>query len=165
MNKYLKYLSYVVRHKFWVGVACFRMGLYWRGIKHDWTKLTPSEFFPYARFFGSPQPPKDKTGYYKPTDTGDVLFETAWLSHTRKNTHHWQYHVMAVEDGEKLYDMPDEDVLEMICDWWGASRAQKTKSSPKEWYYAHKELMRFSPLTQHKVETYLEEIPFVRIVV
>jgi hypothetical protein len=69
---------------------------------------------------------------------------------------------MAVEDGEKLYDMPDDDVLEMICDWWGAGRAQKTTSCPREWYYAHIDKMRFSDFTKHKIEVYLEEIPWAK---
>ncbi len=48
---YLKYLNYVIRHKWYVGMACFRNGLYWRAIVHDLSKLLPSELIPYARFF------------------------------------------------------------------------------------------------------------------
>ena len=51
MTKYLKYLWYVIRHKWYVGIECFKKGLYWQGLVHDSSKLFPSEFIPYARYF------------------------------------------------------------------------------------------------------------------
>ena len=44
MNKYLKYLSYVLRHKWFVMLACFKVKLFWQGITHDLSKFLPDEF-------------------------------------------------------------------------------------------------------------------------
>lgn len=144
MKQYLAYLSYVLRHKWFVMLACFENRLYWRGLIHDLSKFLPSEFIPYARHFyapdGSKQSRRDKTGYYKPTDTGDPAFDHAWFLHQKRNSHHWQYWTIP-EDGEglKLLPMPHNDVLEMICDWQGAGRAQGTKQwrDITPWYRAN----------------------------
>jgi len=51
MSKYILYLKYIIRHKWYVGIECFKMGVYWRGITHDLSKFLPSEFIPYAKYF------------------------------------------------------------------------------------------------------------------
>jgi len=51
MKKYIKYLWYIVRHKYFVMVECWARGLFWRGVSHDFSKLLPSEFVPYANYF------------------------------------------------------------------------------------------------------------------
>jgi hypothetical protein len=52
-----KYLKYVVRHKWYVFLACRQLGVpLWQSIIHDWTKLLPCEWFPYVQFFyGQPK--------------------------------------------------------------------------------------------------------------
>jgi len=154
---YVKYLKYVVVHKFWVGIACFKAGILWRGIKHDFSKFLPSEYLPYARYFGGHiKKGRDKTGYYKPTETGDPAFEIAWLKHQNRNDHHWHYWVSPSEDGEKIYEMPDAAVLEMLCDWWGAGKAQKASTTTKEWWDINKDKMRFHPNTLDRINNLLE---------
>ena len=94
MRRYTSYFWYVVRHKWFVALECWKRGLFWRGLVHDWHKFLPSEFVPYARFFhesdGSPKVRRDSTGYYKPESTGDYSFDWAWFLHTRRSKHHWQ---------------------------------------------------------------------------
>lgn len=90
MNKYIAYLKYIIRHKWFVFIECCRMGIPLRGAIHDMSKFLPSEFFPYARHFYGKKV-RDKTGYYKPTDTGDPAFDHAWFLHQKRNAHHWQY--------------------------------------------------------------------------
>jgi len=67
IKKYKQYLSYLIRHKWFVMLECFKEGLYWQGIIHDLSKFLPSKLFPYANFFYNKKV-RDKTGYYKPTD-------------------------------------------------------------------------------------------------
>ena len=47
MAKFFRYLSYVIRHRWFVMIECFKRGLIWRGLTHDLSKFHPSEFFPY----------------------------------------------------------------------------------------------------------------------
>lgn len=151
--KYVSYTKYLLRHIWYVRKACWSKGLYWQGLKHDWSKWLPSEFFPYANFFYGKVERRDSTGYYKPTDTGDTSFENAWFHHIRLNKHHWQYWSYAGDNGELiLKPMPHKYRLEMLCDWWGASTAQGYKGKCKTWYEDNKNKMQLHPETRKWVE-------------
>jgi hypothetical protein len=143
-------------------LACFRHGLYWRGITHDLSKLNlTKEFIPYARFFYSDNKPiRDGTGYYKPHDTGNDDFEQAWFHHVKHNSHHWQYHCVPKDKdvgGVTTHPMKDKDILEMICDWEGAGIAQKAKTNPRQWYEINKHHLLFHPVTKLLLEKTLWE--------
>lgn len=150
MKCYLKYLSYVIRHKWFVMMECFKEGLIYRGLVHDLSKLRPSEFFPYANHFGAGiQTGRDKTGYYKPYDTGDPAFDIAVHRHTRRNDHHWQSWVQPKDkEGVKMHEMPIEAVREMICDWRGAARAQKATGNIEDWFNKNGPNMQLHPRTR-----------------
>lgn len=144
MNKYFKYLRYVLRHKYYVMVECFKIGLYWRGIMHDLSKFYPSEFIPYARFF------------YGDKSKAKYSFDMAWLKHQKRNPHHWQWWLLQNDtDGFVALDMSDVYVKEMVCDWIGAGMAITGKREYKEWYEKNKDKMIFSAGTKAKVEFFV----------
>jgi hypothetical protein len=159
--KYLKYLNYLLRHKYYVMVECFKDGLYWRGLMHDMSKFLPGEFFPYANFFNSSvgKAKRDSTGYYKPTDTGDEKFDFAWLLHQKRNKHHWQWWVLPEDEGGlKVMTIREPFLTEMLCDWVGAGKAQG-KFPPKgdrfgetkKWWEANNHKMTFHPETKKEI--------------
>ena len=151
MNKYFKYLSYVIRHKWYVFLECCKVGIIWQGIIHDLSKLKPSEFFPYANYFYGR--PRDKTGYYKPTDTGDKDFDFAWLLHQKRNRHHWQWWILPEDDGGiKILDMPLKYRKEMLCDWRGAGKAQGYGDNTDKWYAVNKGKMQLHRDTRKWIE-------------
>lgn len=164
MKRYLAYLKYVLRHKYFVTVECFKVGLYWRGLKHDLSKFTPAEFFPYARFFYAPDGSKinrrDITGYYKPTDTGDPAYDMAWFHHQKRNDHHWQWWLNP-EDwrGSKLVPMSEDATQEMICDWRGAARAQGVEPDPEGWYNTNRDKLQLHRFTRDRIERFLGVAP------
>jgi len=132
-NPYLRYLWYVIRHKWYVSIACFKVGLYWRGITHDMSKLRPSEFFPYAKFFYG-------------SSYNQHEFDFAWLLHQKRNKHHWQWWILREDDGgTKVFQMDLESVEEMVCDWIGAGRAINGKNDCVEWYRANRHKMQLNP--------------------
>jgi hypothetical protein len=152
MNKYFKYLSYLFRHKWYVGVELFKKKLYWQAFSHDMSKFLPSEFFPYVNKFGKGiKEGRDKTGYYDPTK-GDFKF--AWFKHQKRNKHHWQYWVMPKDGGKGnvIFEIPNKYVIEMIADWTGASKAQGSKSTVKEWYLANKDKLVLHPTARWTIE-------------
>ncbi len=156
MIKHFKYLSYVLRHKWFVFIECYKMGMLWLGIIHDWSKFLPSEWFPYVEHFHGKgegiKTGRDETGYYKPTDTGDKAFDFAWLLHQKRNRHHWQWWILPEDDGgEIVMEMPVEYRLEMLCDWFGAGRAQGTPDVTA-WYNKNKDKMRLHPNTRQSIE-------------
>ena len=166
--KYLKYFWYVVKHKWFVMIECFKVGLFWRGIVHDLSKLYPSEFLPYANFFygkknSDIKKGRSKTGYYKPTDTGDKAFDFAWLLHQKRNRHHWQWWILPEDEGGvKILPIAEPYLTEMICDWIGAGKAQG-HFSPKNdeyyetrnWYKQNGLKMQLDIKTRNKIEKIL----------
>jgi len=154
----LRYFWYVVRHRWFVFLECRKLGIPWLGIIHDWSKFLPSEFFPYARhFYGSgAKQVRDKTGYYKPTDTGDKVFDLAWFFHQKRNKHHWQWWVMPENtSGMKILPMPDRYRKEMFADWKGAGRAQRSPGI-HVWYRANKDKLQLHQETREWIEQRLE---------
>lgn len=152
--KYIKYLSYVIRHKWYVFLECYKIGIFWQGIIHDLSKFLPSEFIPYANYFyGNDNKKRDKTGYYKPTDTGNKDFDFAWLLHQKRNKHHWQWWILPEDEGRiKILDMPLKYRKEMLCDWRGAGRAQGFGDNTKEWYEKNKDKMLLHKDTREWIE-------------
>jgi len=137
-------------------VECFRLGLYWQGITHDISKLLPSEFFPYMEhFFGSKigiSRGRNKTGYFKPVDTGDAAFDFAWLLHLKRNKHHWQYWCLPDNGGGlKILEMPLKYRKEMLADWRGAGRAQGTPDT-KKWYDINRHKLSLGTETRRWIE-------------
>ena len=159
--KYLKYLKYILKHKWYVFLECKREKLIWLGITHDLSKFLPSEFIPYANhFYGEGRDIKtgrDATGYYRAGDSGESEFDFAWLLHQKRNRHHWQYWILPMGDGtEKLFNMPYEYRVEMLCDWKGAGKAQNSNLTVLEWYEKNKDKMRLSSYTETMLECHLK---------
>ena len=176
MRGLLAYLAYVVRHKWYVSVECFKAGILWRGLMHDMSKFRPSEFFPYARYFynrdGTRRDRRDKSGYYKPTDSGDQAFDHAWFLHQKRNQHHWQWWIFP-DDGPGYSPWkPGEDTVyklkilpmsaaarkEMQCDWVGAGKAQGSLGV-KDWYAKNRDKIILHPDTRKAVDQWLEKLP------
>lgn len=156
MGRYWKYLKYVFIHKWYVFWECLRLGVPFQiAVFHDWDKLLPGMIRSYARFFyesdGSSKQKRGKFGYFKPSDTGDVGFEHAILSHLHRNKHHWQYWAMP----EHTYEIPEVYVREMIADWCGAHKSQGYRNSIYLWYNENKEKIVFHENTRILVEKLL----------
>ena len=135
---------------------------------HDLSKFLPSEWFPYMNHFygkkgGDITKGRDETGYYKPTDTGDKVFDFAWLLHQKRNRHHWQWWILPEDEGGlKVLEMDEKDRLEMICDWVGAGKAQghfpkggDRFTEVRKWYIKHKDKMNLHSNTRKWVENKL----------
>lgn len=157
MKRYLAYLKYILRHKWFVFRGALKVNpcsirLLYRAIMHDMSKFIPSEFIPYAKTFYKP----DGSKQYVETDA----FNMAWNHHQKRNKHHHQYWVLR-EDSGKVYalEMPDIYIQEMIADWIGAGWAIHGKwSGVFKWYKENKDKMILHEVTRHAVETYLDDI-------
>lgn len=150
MRKHWKYVKYLALHKWFVFLAGRKVGVsLWQLLIHDWSKLLPSEWLPYAIWF-SGEPHKD----------GDELaFNRAWLLHQNRNPHHWQFWLLTYDRGDtEVLEMPDKYVREMVADWAGAGRAITGKWEPGTWYLKNRDKMKLHPKTRAKVEFYLHYI-------
>ena len=150
MKKHFKYLSYVLRHKWFVFLECYKMGIPWLGLIHDWSKFRPGEWIPYVNYFYGDKSKNIKSGR---DETGDRAFDFAWLLHQKRNKHHWQWWLLPEDEGgEKIFDIPDKYFKEMLADWKGAGRAQGIPDV-RAWYCKNKDKMRVSDITRDKLNS------------
>lgn len=118
---------------------------------HDTSKTDPDEYEAYDAY------------YYGGNRSYQVVqdYNRAWLLHLHRNPHHWQYWVLINDDpneGEIVLDMPDNYILEMICDWWAFSWAKGNLKEIFGWYDEHKDYMKLSDRTRKNVELILSKI-------
>lgn len=157
MKKHLLYLSYVLRHKWYVLVECIKVGLWWRGLVHDLSKFLPSEWSPYVCSFYGRWSYNDRPQWLSDN------FNVAWIKHQHRNSHHWQYWVLIGDvlsplegydpkDNSQCLPMPDRCRREMIADWRGAGRAQGLGDNTLTWYAKNRDNMRLHLETRRLVE-------------
>jgi len=106
--KLFKHIKLVMKHKWIVFKLCCKVGVPWRGIMHDWSKFSPTEFFESVKYYDGHISPiqvcKKEKGYSE-----------AWLHHKGRNKHHPEYWIdMSLP--EKTVIMPYKYAAEMICD-------------------------------------------------
>jgi uncharacterized protein DUF5662 len=148
---YRQYLAYVCRHKWFVFLEACRLGIPWRGLTHDLSKLRPSEFPQYAAYFYGGHPRDAKPPRVQ------AAFDRAWLLHQHRNDHHWQAWVLREDDGDmKLLPMADGARRELLADWRGAGRAITGKAGgTPAWYLKNRERILLHPKTRFWVEAML----------
>lgn len=114
--KIVKHFLLIMKHKYWVGYYCTKAHITWRGIMHDMSKFSPTEFLESIKYYVGNRSPidvcKEKNGY-----------SNAWLHHKGRNPHHYEYWQDNFDNGGKPLQMPFKYALELICDYLGAGRA------------------------------------------
>lgn len=118
---------------------------------HDDSKYDKAEYDAYDAYF------------YGGNRSYEVVqsFNKAWLHHIHENPHHWQYWVLINDDpdnGEIILDMPNEYIIEMLCDWLSFSFKKGDLHEIFNWYDEHKDYMKLSDRTRSKVNHSLEMI-------
>lgn len=146
MKRHWNYLKYVIKHKWFVLLAAYRINAsWWLAIIHDRSKFLPSEWIPYAHTFYA----SNGDSQYKETPE----FNQAWLIHQHRNPHHWQYWVLRQDNGPDIaLEMPRRYALEMISDWMGAGRAITGEWDVVGWYNRNHTKMKLHPRTRALVE-------------
>ena len=155
MNKHFKYLVYVLKHKWYVFLACSKTGHPWLGLIHDWSKFRWSEWAPYVNhFYGH-----DAEAYSK-REKDDEAFDQAWLYHQNRNRHHPQYWTSTNRRKEiTVAEMPIKYTEEMLADWIGAARAKGQGGiySPT-WYDRVKNTLILGEATRRWVENAIDRL-------
>lgn len=118
---------------------------------HDRSKNNEDECEPYDGYF------------YGKNRSYQVIqdYEYAWLLHIHRNPHHWQYWILNHDDpdeAETIMDMPENCILEMICDWWSFSWRSENLYEIFDWYDKNGPYMKLSRKTRKSVEIILEKI-------
>ena len=121
--KFWKHFKTITKHKILVMQGCFKVGLYWRGIAHDMSKYSPTEFFNGVRYF---------QGYRSPisAEREDKGYSEAWMHHKGRNKHHYEYWTdMNLETRQyESRPMPRKYLVEMVMDRRAASMTYQGKN-------------------------------------
>lgn len=177
MRAHLKYLRYVLAHKFYV----LRAGLHihawyhprWllRLLVHDWSKFLPAEWTPYVHTFYAP-PIARRTGQtleqYHACLAAEkrerlAAFNAAWLHHIHWNPHHWQHHILHQDDGRTFVLVPPAVLAdEMVADWLAAGpkalrlhSMQQAVMETIQWYAQNHAKMQLRTPVRQRVEAIL----------
>lgn len=140
-RRHWAYLIYVLRHKWFVLLAAIELGVpIWGALIHDWDKFLPASWIAYAETFYAP----NGGSQYAPTTS----FDRYWLRHQNIQPHHWQYWLIAYDNGNtKVLPMPDRYRREMLADWIGAGRALG-KPDTLAWYTSQRDNIKVHPQTR-----------------
>lgn len=152
-----KHFCTVNKHRFLVMVYCFRCGIPWRGLVHDLSKYSPSEFISSAKYY---------TGTTSPitNERNKIGYSVAWLHHKGRNKHHFEYWVFyqPQTDCFKSVKMPIKYVKESICDRISATKTYYKKDysddKPLEYYLQSEDACYGDPESRKLVKLFLEFI-------
>lgn len=77
----IRHFRTITHHRHLVRKYCFQVGLYWRGLTHDLSKYSPTEFWRGAKYY---------QGTFSPTqqERRENGYSLAWMHHKGRNRHH-----------------------------------------------------------------------------
>lgn len=151
MNKLLGHFLTITKHRHLVMVACFKAGIPWRGLVHDLSKYSPTEFIPGVRYY---------TGTHSPTadERLQIGYSTAWMHHKGRNRHHFEYWTDFSPTLKKNIPvpMPLQFLVEMFCDRLAACKVYQksdyTDKSALDYYLSRKSTEDMHPQTAQILE-------------
>ena len=121
---FFKHLHTVNKHRFYVFKLSLKAGIPMRGLLHDLSKYSPTEFWEGVKYFNGRKSPIsvciEENGYSK-----------AWLHHKGRNKHHFEYWIDFATK-EKAPVIPYKYAVEMICDTLAASIVYNGKEWKKD---------------------------------
>lgn len=134
IKNFLGHLNVVNKHRFKVFCLCVKVGIPFRGLVHDLSKYSSTEFFEGVKYFSGQRSPirncKLETGY-----------SLAWLHHKGRNKHHYEYWY-DYDAPIKTPFMPFKYFLEMICDNMAAGMTYQGKNWTKEYQLSYWEKVK-----------------------
>lgn len=151
IKNFFGHLHTVNKHRWEVFKISIRLGIPLRGLVHDLSKYSPTEFFESVKYYtGGTYSPllacKRANGYSK-----------AWLHHKGRNKHHYEYwYDVAAEDKTPI--IPLKYMIEMICDRIAATKTYNRGNfqykQVLEYYYKEEPRMTLNP----KLKKFLEAV-------
>ncbi len=151
---FIRHFKTITRHRHRVIYHCARCGLLWRGLMHDLSKYSPSEFFPGVKYYLGTRSPNE-------AERNEKGYSGAWLHHKGRNRHHFEYWTdyNMTERRVMPVKMPFVFVVEMFCDRVAASKIYQgdkyTDSHPIEYFKRGKDTRSIHPETSDLLESFL----------
>lgn len=137
----------ITRHRNIVLLHCIKAGIPWRGLMHDLSKYSPTEFLPGARFYSGTHSPTEE-------ERREYGCSYAWMHHKGRNKHHFEYwtdYSMAIH-GLAPVKMPLVYVIEMFCDRVAASKvylgSRYVERCPLDYFLRGHDHLKMHPQTK-----------------
>lgn len=108
ISNIIKHFNLITRHRWVVFKLCCKAGIPYRGLIHDLSKYSPTEFWESVKYYNGNMSPillaRREQGY-----------SSAWLHHKGRNKHHAEYwYDQMAKDSMPV--IPYKYTVEMICD-------------------------------------------------
>ncbi len=154
MHKFWLHFKLITKHRWYVFKLAIKAGIPFRGLVHDLSKYSLTEFLESAKYYQGNRSPitiaRNEQGYSK-----------AWLHHRSKNKHHIEY--WYDWNAKETPIIPYKCAVEMLCDHIAAGQAYRGKNWKKEYvleYWNERETSRnlFNPKTERFITVIKEEI-------
>ena len=124
MNKLIEnffgHLRTIRQHRRMVMIHCFKAWIPIRGLLHDLSKYSPTEFIPGVLYYQGNRSPNEREREVEGASR-------AWMHHKGRNKHHFEYWTDYSMDGSGIsgVEMPKKYVAEMFCDRLAASKVYR----------------------------------------
>lgn len=155
LKNVIKHFNLITHHKWFVFKLCCKIGEPWRGLVHDLSKYSPTEFWESVNYY---------VGNYSPITEAkkDKGYSEAWLHHKGRNRHHTEYWVDHVAPNTTPI-MPYQYAVEMICDKLAAGMTYQRKNWTKEyqlsyWEKKEKDKLEINPKLRDFITAVLTEV-------
>lgn len=150
MSKFFGHLKTVLRHKWYVFQFCCKAGMPIRGILHDLSKFSPTEFKESVEYYTD--------GTVSPINTCKAKngVSYAWMHHKGRNPHHYEFWQDNFDQGGIPVQMPYRYALEMVCDYLGAGKAYMkdkfTYEKEHNWWKSKRSSIAIHPQTRRFID-------------
>ena len=143
------HIALVIRHKHKVFIHAVKCGIPFRGLVHDLSKFSPSEFFESVKFFQGNRSP---IGVAR----REQGVSRAWLHHRGRNKHHIEY--WYDHECDPLPMMPYKYAVECVCDKISATKTYAKKSYNNSLPLAHWERYGCKAPCNPKTSAFIERV-------
>lgn len=146
----LKHIKIILKHKWMVFKLCCKVGMPWRGLKHDMSKFSPTEFFESIKYY---------TGTNSPilgarTEKG---YSETYLHHIGRNKNHLEYW-LDFETKQIAPVIPYKYVVETVCDDLAAGIVYNGKNWNNGTQYEYWKRKRQNIIINPKIDNFLTEV-------
>ena len=152
--RFFGHLHTINKHRRKVIANCFRAGIPWRGLMHDLSKYSPTEFWNGVKYFQGMRSPNE-------AEREDIGYSRAWMHHKGRNRHHFEFWT-DYDPVTRLCSpvkMPVVFVAEMFCDRMAASKTYMKKNytdaAPLQYFLKGKHRRIIHPETSDLLEGWL----------
>ena len=144
------HFNLVNKHRFKVFKLCLKAGIPFRGLVHDLSKYSPTEFFESAKYYNGKNSPIHNC-------KKDIGYSNAWLHHKGRNKHHQEYwYDYAAPEQNPI--IPYKYTVELICDNLAAGMTYQGESWTKEHQLEYYLKVKSTKKINEKIDNILMEV-------